>query len=365
MPNAIISLEHISKTYDHTIALHDIHLDIEDGEFLTILGPSGCGKTTLLRLLSGFEQADTGTIFLKNQDITDTPPEKRHLNIVFQNYALFPHMSIYQNVAFGLECQGLDKSLIDEKVRDAVERVKLSHTLERKPHQLSGGQQQRIAIARALVNEPLVLLLDEPLSALDYHLRKNMQIELKALQRKLGMTFVMVSHNQEEALSLSDRVVVMDNGKIAQIGTPREIYESPTTLEVAQFIGETNIFNTEVVCADDKSLTVNICDQTFTLNNTHQFEAGDRINIILRPEDIEVWGQKEIKRTDAMIPGIVNEVIYKGSTVDLIVMLASGQRISATQFFNEDDEELIYEIDEKVLIKWQQGWEVILKDEDL
>ncbi len=363
MPKPIIKLQQISKTFDHTVALHDISFDIESGEFLTILGPSGCGKTTLLRLLAGFEKADRGDIFLNNEDITNKAAEHRNLNMVFQNYALFPHMTIYNNVAFGLQCKGLDKNDIAEKVTAAVERVHLGHTLDRKPDQLSGGQQQRIAIARALVNEPLVLLLDEPLSALDYHLRKSMQIELKGLQRKLGMTFVMVTHNQEEALALSDRVVVMDHGKIAQIGTPREIYEEPTSLRVAKFIGETNIFNTKILAADDKTIEVDICDNRFQLENEHDFSADDQVNIIIRPEDIEVWGRNEIKKTDVMIPGIIKEVIYKGSTVDLVVKLPNDQLIAATEFFNEDDENLFYELEEKVYIRWQIGWEVIIKDE--
>ncbi|OGT47707.1 MAG: putrescine/spermidine ABC transporter ATP-binding protein [Gammaproteobacteria bacterium RIFCSPHIGHO2_12_FULL_41_15] len=365
MSAPIISLQQISKRFDENVALHNISLDIVNGEFLTILGPSGCGKTTLLRLLSGFDQPDTGSILLKQQDITHLPPERRHLNIVFQNYALFPHMTVFQNVAFGLECQKLDKAIIQTKVRAAVERVKLTHTLDRKPDQLSGGQQQRIAIARALVNEPLVLLLDEPLSALDYHLRKKMQIELKDLQRKLGMTFIMVTHDQEEALSLSDRVVVMDHGNIAQIGTPREIYEKPATLDVAKFIGETNIFHTQIISANEETLQVDICGQLFQLANPKRYKTHDMINIVIRPEDIQVWGDKEVKRTNTMLPGLVKEVIYKGSTVDLIVELSNGQRISATEFFNEDDEELIYEIDEKVLIKWQQGWEVIIRNETI
>ncbi len=361
----IIKLQGLSKSFDSHTALHPLDLDIHDGEFLTLLGPSGCGKTTLLRLLAGFETADQGNIIIQGQNVTDLPPEQRNLNMVFQSYALFPHMSVFDNIAFGLRCQNLNESTIKERVQEAIRMVRLVQFTDRKPNQLSGGQQQRVAIARAVVNQPLVLLLDEPLSALDYHLRRNMRVELKALQRRLGITFVLVTHDQEEALSLSDRVVVMNHGCIEQIGTPRDIYEEPNSLYVAEFVGEANIFRCKVISSTTQTIEVDIAGAKVHFINNQKLQRGDIVNIVIRPEDIQVWGKQEIDADNEheFLPAIVSEVIYKGSTVDLIVTLSTGQRIAATEFFNEDDEDLEYDIGEKVLLQWQPGWEVVLRDE--
>ncbi|MCH9769655.1 MAG: spermidine/putrescine ABC transporter ATP-binding protein PotA [Gammaproteobacteria bacterium] len=363
MPTAIVCLQNISKRFADQVALYAINLEIYNGEFLTLLGPSGCGKTTLLRLLAGFLKPDSGQIIINQTDVTMVPPEDRHVNLVFQSYALFPHMSVFDNVAFGLRCHHHTQAEIKTRVEAMLARVKLSEFTHRKPHQLSGGQQQRVAIARAAINKPSVLLLDEPLSALDYHLRRNMRIELKRLQRSLGMTFVLVTHDQEEALSMSDRVVVMHDGRIEQIGTPRDVYEEPKNMYVAKFIGDTNIFSTTVKRIENQQLIVDIANQEIGFNNKQAFKPDEKINIILRPEDITVWGHKEINNTENALPGKVLEVIYKGSTVDLIVELSDGHKISATEFFDEDDDELIYEIGENVWIEWQSGWEVILTHE--
>lgn len=363
MSKAVLRVENVSKQYHDQQALSSTTLDIYDGEFLTLLGPSGCGKTTLLRILAGFTDSDTGDIFLHGQKISQLPPEKRNINMVFQSYALFPHMSIYDNVAFGLRCDKLRREEIQPRVLEALQRVKLANLVHRKPDQLSGGQQQRVAIARALVKEPTVLLLDEPLSALDYSLRKQMRIELKALQRKLGITFVLVTHDQEEALSLSDRIVVMDHGQIEQIGTPRDIYEEPANLHVANFIGEANVFKTPVLDIEQNKIQVSIAGYDFWLETKATFKLNHFVNVIIRPEDIKVWGRKEKKHSDSMIDGVVVEVIYKGSTVDLKVQLSNGQVISATEFFDEDDENLFYEYGEKVWIEWNLGWEVILGEQ--
>jgi len=365
MKPVVVTLKNISKYFDDHCVLNDINLEIQHGEFLTLLGPSGCGKTTLLRLLAGFETPDQGSLFVNQKNITQIPPEERLFNMVFQSYALFPHMSVFENVAFGLECEKkFTKAQIQEKTLAALQRVKLAHLANRKPNQLSGGQQQRVAIARAIVKEPLILLLDEPLSALDYSLRVAMRIELKELQRRLGITFVFVTHDQEEALSMSDRIVVMNEGMIEQIGAPRDVYEEPKNLYVAEFIGEANIFKTEVISASDKKLTINIADSHLILNNNKNFKTGDKINIVVRPEDLKVWGRGEIKDEEDMLAGRVEEVIYKGSTVDLIVKLSNGQRISASEFFDEDDENLEYEKGEMVLVRWMTGWEVILPNEN-
>lgn len=363
MTENIIQIQNASKSFHDHQVLKNIDLDVKNGEFLTLLGPSGCGKTTLLRLVSGFETPSSGSIFINGEDVTDLPPHKRHVNTVFQSYALFPHMNVYENVAFGLRCKGLAEKQIEKEVMDALHMVKLEKYTNRKPEQLSGGQQQRVAIARAVVNRPLVLLLDEPLSSLDYRLRKTMQLELKQLQKQLGITFIFVTHDQEEALSISDRVVVMHEGGIEQIGTPQEVYEDPCNLTVAKFIGEVNILETTILSATEKHLLVEIENKRFTLINRKQYSAEDQICTLIRPEDLQVWGQTEVnaKEIENMLPGVVEQVIYKGVTVDLMVrLLHSNKMLAATQFFNEDDEKLDYKTGEMVWIDWILGWEFIL-----
>lgn len=364
MNRNIIELKGVSKGFgDDRLALCETNLEIRDGEFLTLLGPSGCGKTTLLRIISGLTRPDTGKVFIQGKDVTALPPEKRHINMVFQSYALFPHMTVFENVAFGLRCDKVPENEIKSRVLDVLKMVKLEQYAQRKPKQLSGGQQQRVAVARAVVKEPLVLLLDEPLSALDYNLRKNMQIELKQLQRRLGITFIFVTHDQEEALSMSDRVAVMSDGIIQQIGTPKDVYEEPKNLYVADFIGEANIFDTEIIDAYDKKVVIEIEGKQFELTNKRKLKKGQKVHVILRPEDVKVWGQNEVEPTPNMIQATVEQVIYKGSTVDLFIRLPSKKRILATDFFDEDDENLDYHITEKVWIHWVPGWEVILPNE--
>ncbi|MDR1057133.1 MAG: spermidine/putrescine ABC transporter ATP-binding protein PotA [Coxiellaceae bacterium] len=362
MNSNIIELRDVSKRFGDYQALQKTNITIKNGEFITLLGPSGCGKTTFLRLISGFEKPDTGKIFIDGRDVTYLPPEKRHLNTVFQSYALFPHMTVYDNVAFGLRCKKIPEYEIKPRIIEVLRMVKLDQLAERKPNQLSGGQQQRVAIARAVINEPIVLLLDEPLSALDYNLRKTMQIELKQLQRRLGITFIFVTHDQEEALSMSDRVAVMNEGYIEQLGTPKDVYEEPESLYVAEFIGEANIFDTEILETYDNKLVVDIEGKLIVLNNKKDLVAKQKAHIMIRPEDITVWGENEItpEESKSMLPGVVEQVIYKGSTVDLIVRLPSEKKILAVEFFNEDDEKLDYHSTEKVWIDWIPGWEVIL-----
>lgn len=363
--NNIIELKGIHKFYHEQPVLQDIHLEVKNSEFLTILGPSGCGKTTLLRLISGFESPTKGTILMNGKDVQGLPPHLRQVNTVFQSYALFPHMNIFDNVAFGLRCKHLPKELIQDRVSKALQMVKLEGYAQRKPHQLSGGQQQRIAIARAVVNQPLVLLLDEPLSSLDYRLRKTMQLELKQLQAQLGITFILVTHDQEEALSTADRVVIMNHGLIEQVGTPREVYEEPQNLHVAKFLGEVNVFNTTVTKTESEFLEVKIEGKTMTLKNNKKFSADQTLYTLLRPEDLEVWREHEIQHNEkeTMHPAKVMQVIYKGSTVDLMVRLETGTQILVTQFFNEDDEKLDFHVGESVWIHWHSGWEVILADD--
>lgn len=367
MANNVVELRGIKKSFHDQTILHDIHLEVREGEFLTLLGPSGCGKTTLLRLISGFESPSSGQIFIDGKDVSGLPPHQRQVHTVFQSYALFPHMTVFENVAFGLRCQKVAEADIEKRVADVLAMVKLQKYADRKPAQLSGGQQQRVAIARAAVNRPRVLLLDEPLSSLDYRLRKTMQLELKQLQRQLAITFIFVTHDQEEALSMSDRVVVMEEGYIEQIGSPREVYEEPKTLNVAKFIGEVNIFEGTVLqLAEQNQATIDIMGKPRLIKTTRPLAVNEKVNVLIRPEDIRVWGQSEVaqKETEDMLPGLVEDVTYKGSTVDLRVRLDNQRLISATEFFDEDDDRLEYKLKEPVWIHWHPGWEVILPHEE-
>lgn len=360
----VVELQGIDKSLNDHAILHDIHLEVREGEFLTLLGPSGCGKTTLLRLISGFETPDRGTIFIDGKDVSGLQPHQRHVHTVFQSYALFPHMTVFDNIAFGLRTNKVPPAEIKERVAEVLKMVKLEKYATRKPQQLSGGQQQRVAIARAAVNRPRVLLLDEPLSSLDYRLRKTMQIELKQLQRKLGITFIFVTHDQEEALSMSDRVVVMQEGYIEQIGTPRQVYEEPGTLNVAKFIGEVNIFEGEVIgINDNQQVALNIHGRQRMAKSKRQYQPGQKVHVLVRPEDVRVWNLHEVDDTTDMFMGKVEEVIYKGTTVDLIVRLENNKIISATEFFDEDDDRLEYKMNASVWINWSPGWEVILPHE--
>ncbi|MBB71879.1 MAG: spermidine/putrescine ABC transporter ATP-binding protein PotA [Legionellales bacterium] len=363
MSQTIIEFSDISKAFDDEPLFTGFNLAIERGEFFTLLGPSGCGKTTLLRMVAGFSTPDEGRVLIDGKDVTRLSPQARHVHTVFQSYALFPHLDLFENVAFGLRCQGVPDGEVSVRVTEALERVKLGDLSQRLPHQLSGGQQQRVAIARAVVNRPLALLLDEPLGALDYHLRKTMQIELKQLQRRLGIAFVFVTHDQEEALSLSDRVAVLHEGKLQQLDTPRKVYEEPSNLTVAQFIGETNIFPTTVLAEQEQRMTVTIEDRKWVVDNKNDFAVGEKVNILIRPEDLRVWDENEVDDTTDMFHGRVEEVIYKGSTVDLCVRLDGGKLLYATEFFDEDDDTLVYSIGERVWVNWISGWEVILPHE--
>lgn len=369
---AVIQLHNVTKVYNGQHALHQVSLDVQRGEFLTILGPSGCGKTTILRLVAGFESASSGFISINGQNVTDLPPERRNVNTVFQSYALFPHMNVFENVAFGLRMKRRPKAEIAREVSEALRMVQLEGFETRMVGRLSGGQQQRVAIARAIINRPLVLLLDEPLSALDYRLRKQMQLDLKHLQRKLGITFVLVTHDQEEAFSMSDRVVVMNNGHIEQIGTPAGIYEEPRNLYVARFVGEINIIDAEVVEQSGDRARVRAQGLDVYMPARHIFSPGDKVHILLRPEDLRVETLKDLAEDPELedsfarersLVGSVVETIYKGATYDVIVRLDAGGVVTATEFFNEDDETVYFRTGDKVAVSWVEGWEVVLPHE--
>ncbi|MDF1684360.1 MAG: spermidine/putrescine ABC transporter ATP-binding protein PotA [Legionellaceae bacterium] len=366
MQKSVIEIKNLSKSYGALPILQDVSLSIYPGEFLTLLGPSGCGKTTLLRLISGFEKTCSGEIYIHGTCVNKLTPQKRDVHTVFQSYALFPHLSVFENVAFALRCKKTPEDEIKTRVQEALDRVQLGAFGNRSPKQLSGGQQQRVAIARAIINRPKVLLLDEPLSSLDYRLRKTMQYELKQLQKSLNMTFVFVTHDQEEALSMSDRIAVFNHGHIEQIGTPREVYENPNNLYVAKFIGEANIFDVEVekLNLENNDLYVTVESQQLRCKNTGDHTLGEHLHLVIRPEDIRVWHLNEVTSTNEMIPATIVDIIYKGSTVDLTVALPSGKIINASEFFDEDDDDLDYEIDERVWIQWFTGWEVLLPYEN-
>lgn len=302
MKDVLVNLEHISKSYDGQLILDDLNLYIRENEFLTLLGPSGCGKTTTLRILGGFEQPDTGRVVFKNQDITNLPPNKRQLNTVFQKYALFTHMTIAENIAFGLKIKNKSKSYIQDKIKYALKLVNLDGYENRMPDSLSGGQQQRIAIARAIVNEPKLLLLDEPLGALDLKLRQDMQYELIRLKNELGITFIYVTHDQEEALTMSDTIVVMNQGYIQQIGSPERIYNEPENAFVADFIGDSNIIGATMI--HDRLVEIlgarfNCVDEGFGENRP--------VDVVIRPEDVELTVPEE-----GIINGVVTHLIFKG-----------------------------------------------------
>ena len=363
----LLQIRHLSKSYGDTQILQNINLDIYDGEFLTLLGPSGCGKTTLLRLIGGFELPNAGGLHLEGVDIAGLPAEKRPINTVFQQYALFPHMNVYDNIAYGLKLKGVPKTEIDQRVREALAMVQLDHTINRRPQDLSGGQQQRIAIARAVVNRPKMLLLDEPLSALDAKLREQMQSELKRLQRELGITFVFVTHDQQEALSMSDRIAVMKNGVFQQIDTPIGIYESPANLFTASFIGETNLFKGKVLEVNPATIKVEVVEQNDGFHPIRELprpkfdvQVGQNVNLLLRPEDIRVYYTHEAH--EGLIGNVVDSA-YKGSTLDSVIRLKNGNIVRTSEYFNEDDPNFNYKLGQEVRIDWVDGWEWILPDE--
>ena len=311
----IIKIENLSKSFGEKVVLDNINLDIKRGEFVTLLGPSGCGKTTLLRMLAGFTQPDEGAITMEDKDILSMPPHQRPLNTVFQRYALFPHLNVYENIAFGLKLKKVESKEIDKRVRKALKMVSMTDYEDRDVNSLSGGQQQRVAIARAIVNQPQVLLLDEPLAALDLKMRKDMQMELKQMHEALGITFIYVTHDQEEALTLSDTIVVMSEGKIQQIGTPIDIYNEPVNSFVADFIGESNILNGTMI----KDKEVEFIGHKFECVDSG-FGENTAVDVVVRPEDIYIVGNVE----NADFTGVVKSCTFKGVHYEMFVETDKG-----------------------------------------
>lgn len=331
MESIAVELRDVIKQFGDVTAVERVSLRIRDGEFFSLLGPSGCGKTTTLRMIAGFEQPTAGEVFIANQPVAGVPAFERNTNMVFQNYALFPHMTVNQNVAFGLEMKRVHRPEIDQRVSEALAMVRLPGMEDRRPHQLSGGQQQRVALARALVNRPAVLLLDEPLGALDLKLRKEMQLELKDLQHRVGITFVYVTHDQEEALTMSDRIAVMHQGQVLQVGTPTEIYERPNCRFVADFIGETNFLEGQVIARENGHVTVMIRpDLKVRASVGEESVADSQVTVAIRPEKIRLLNEP-LPQTVNCLPGVIQEVVYIGTDTHFQISLAEGLTIRVRQ----------------------------------
>ena len=393
MKGSQVTIDHVSKEFGDFVALDDINFTIKPGEFFSLLGPSGCGKTTLLRIIAGFEFPDDGVVLFDDKNIVALPPNKRHSNTVFQTYALFPHMSIYENVAFPLRLKKMPKDEIDKKVREYVHLVQLDEHIYKKPNQLSGGQKQRVAIARALINEPKVLLLDEPLSALDAKLRANLLVDLDRLHDQIGITFIYVTHDQSEALSVSDRIAVMNHGHVLQIGTPYEIYESPATQFVAQFIGETNLFSAEVEdCVphkdpsgnDDFMTTLSVpelghqaplatdteataaLDRFMQVTDYEHTDKGQKVAFIIRPEKIRITLEPPATgaRTDVNVfKGVVEEPIYSGFQSKFYVRLETGKVIKVfKQHTDYMDDGPVIQWKDEVYVSWSAEDAYIVED---
>ncbi|MFL7892171.1 MAG: ABC transporter ATP-binding protein [Anaerolineales bacterium] len=351
-----IKLVNLTKHFGEVVAVNSINLTIEDGEFFSLLGPSGCGKTTTLRLIAGLEIATAGEVYLHNRPLGQTPPFKRPVNTVFQNYALFPHLTVERNVAFGMEMQGVEKQEIKTRVAEALDMVQLGEMGKRKPKQLSGGQQQRIALARALVNRPEVLLLDEPLGALDLKLRKAMQLELKQLQEEVGITFIYVTHDQEEALTMSDRIAVMNYGDVLQVGSPGEIYEHPKTRFVADFIGETNFLNGLVAEIEGNQILVNIDDQVLIKAQcTAPVTPGQPVSVVIRPEKLQLG-------SEGLIDGIVKETIYIGTDTRYILQITDSTLVTVREQNINPDYVGVFHVGDRVGLNWNPAQALVLTE---
>ncbi len=362
--NKMIELIGVTKTFGDMTAVDGIDLTVQEGEFMTFLGPSGCGKTTTLRMIAGFEDPTDGKIFIDHTDCENVMPNLRDVNTVFQNYALFPHLSIRENIAFGLKLKKLPQTEINKRVNRMVELIKLEEHINKKPSQLSGGQKQRVAIARSLVNEPKVLLLDEPLGALDLKLRKEMQLELKHLQQELGITFVYVTHDQEEALTISDRIAVMHNGKIEQLGTSEYIYDCPKTKFVANFIGESNLISGYVVEKDATKTTLNVHNTPVTVYDAvGDYKEKDQVCICVRPENMHFVDslQDYDEEKYNTITAIYEEQIYIGNLRRHVLHTPEGEVIKITRYARKGES---YQRGDYVKVCWSKKRCIIVKNDE-
>ena len=354
--DVIVRIADVDKSFDGERVVKKLNLDVERGEFLTMLGPSGCGKTTTLRMIAGFEVPTSGQIFLEGEDVDDKKPNERNVNTVFQNYALFPHMNVFDNIAFGLVEKKVKKDEIRRRVEEMIRLVQLDGMEKRMPSQMSGGQKQRVAIARALVNRPKVLLLDEPLGALDLKLRKQMQGELKALQRRLGITFIYVTHDQEEALTMSDRIAVMNRGRLEQVGTPEEVYNHPETKFVADFIGESNIIEGYVEDMTEDSIEVTMESGKAVIPETG-YRMEEMVYLCIRPENLKIsTEQKEGFR----FRGQVREHIFIGSTNKTMIEMPNGQMLKSV---TPAEDELV-PVGTTVNVYWNPGKAVVMRTKE-
>ena len=352
---AIVKIDNVNKKYGDNHVVRDLFLEIKQGEFLTMLGPSGCGKTTTLRMIAGFETPTSGNIYIEGEEIQNTEPYEREVNTVFQNYALFPHMTIYDNLAFGLSVKKVNKEEIKKRVTEILELVQLVGFENRKPDQLSGGQKQRVAIGRALINKPKVLLLDEPLGALDLKLRKQMQFELKRLQKKLGITFIYVTHDQEEALTMSDRIAIMYGGDLEQIGTPKEIYEKPKSKFVADFIGESNIFYGVADSIEKDVLKVKL-ENGNAIAVDSNVKNNEIIYILVRPENIKL---SKVPIEGFTLLGKVKEHVYIGNVNKTIIVLPTGIEIK----MNTNPKAELLPIGSEICVYWDKEDAVVIKSQ--
>ncbi len=354
MPNSIVSLKGVEKFYGDNHVVKNMNIEVNEGEFLTLLGPSGCGKTTTLRMIAGFEEATEGEILVQGENVMDKEPYQRDVNTVFQSYALFTHMTIYDNVAYGLTIKKVDKKEIKRRVDEMLTLVQMTGYENRKPDQLSGGQKQRIAIARALINNPKVLLLDEPLGALDLKLRKNMQLELKRLQKKLGITFVYVTHDQEEAMTMSDRIVVMREGVVEQLGAPADIYAHPKTKFVADFIGESNLFDGTVKNIDNGVVTVETKTGIISAKDDGTCKTGDKICVCIRPEEL-IISRNPAEGFDFKCT--VTDFVFAGANHKTVAQLENGYEIKMNKYRGNDFKE-----DDAAYVSWDLDASLIIHD---
>jgi spermidine/putrescine transport system ATP-binding protein len=351
----VLELRGVSKTFGNVCAVDDLSLQVHRGEFLSLLGPSGCGKTTTLRIIAGFEKPSRGEVYLQGQPLGNTPPYRRHVNTVFQHYVLFPHMTVYQNIAFGLQMKRLPKDAIQARVTTVLKIVELANYGTRYPHQLSGGEQQRVGLARALVNEPAVLLLDEPLGALDLKVRKRMQLELKRIHREVGITFLHVTHDQEEALVLSDRIAVMNRGRLEQLDSVENIYLCPRSQYVSDFIGEINLFSGRLVAGASSGMTIRTVEgDTLSVNVHDHIPAGHEVDAAVRPEKISL--STEPLDGENTFSGVVVDHAFLGPATKYLVQLDSGKEITVLRQNYGAPGDRLLRAGERVSLSWDRAW---------